>query len=63
MDAEILAYTRNQRVTGFPAAPPRLWALFIKEGGGEARLWSVLQTVAKFAMTAPGAGSTWSRQT
>lgn len=41
-DAEILAYTRNQGVTGFPATPPGTWVVFIKEGGGEARLWSVL---------------------
>lgn len=41
--AEIHAYTRNQGTTGFPATPPRYWLVFIKEGGGEARLWSVLE--------------------
>ncbi|MDT0157234.1 hypothetical protein Q9R19_06300 [Microbacterium sp. ARD32] len=44
-DEEIFAYTRDQRVDGFgfPAAPPRFWLVFIKEGGAEARLWSVLE--------------------
>lgn len=42
-DDEIHAYTLNQGTTGFPATPPRYWLVFIKEGGGEARLWSVLE--------------------
>lgn len=42
-DDEIFAYTRNQGVTGFPANPPRHWVVFTKEGGNEARLWSVLE--------------------
>lgn len=41
--AEIFAYTRNQGVAGFTAIPPRYWLVFIKEGSGEARLWSVLE--------------------
>lgn len=40
---EIFAYTRNQGVAGFPAIPPRYWLVFTKEGGSEARLWSVLE--------------------
>ncbi|AQP46817.1 hypothetical protein BW730_04010 [Tessaracoccus aquimaris] len=42
---EILAYTGQQSVSplGFPANPPRLWVVFIKEGGDRARLWSVLE--------------------
>ena len=44
-DAEILAYTRNQSANTqrFPADPPRFWVIFIKEGGDQARLWSVLE--------------------
>ena len=42
-DAEVLAYTSNQGVDGFPATPPRYWVVFIKEGGSEARLWSVVE--------------------
>lgn len=44
-DAEILEYTRNQSVDTrrFPAAPPRLWIVFIREGGDQARLWSVVE--------------------
>lgn len=42
--AEILEYTRRQSADTrrFPAAPPPLWVVFIKEGGDQARLWSVL---------------------
>lgn len=44
-DAEILEYTRNQsaNATRFPANPPRLWVVFIREGGDQARLWSVVE--------------------
>lgn len=44
-DAEILAYTRNQSANTqrFPAVPPRFWAVFIREGGDQARLWSVVE--------------------
>lgn len=44
-DAEILEYTRNQSANrrNFPAAPPRLWVVFIREGGEHARLWSVME--------------------
>lgn len=42
---EILAYTCQQsaRPRIFPANPPRLWVVFIREGGDRARLWSVLE--------------------
>lgn len=44
-DAEILAYTREQSTSGrtFPAAPPPVWLVFLPEGGGRARLWSVVR--------------------
>lgn len=44
-DAEILEYTRIQsaNVQRFPAVPPRLWVVFIREGGDQARLWSVVE--------------------
>ncbi|GAA4382554.1 GIY-YIG nuclease family protein [Agromyces bauzanensis] len=44
-DAGILEYTRNQSTNTqrFPAVPPRFWAVFIREGGDQARLWSVVE--------------------
>lgn len=44
-DAEILQYTRKHsaRPRIFPTAPPRIWVVFIREGGDRARLWSVLE--------------------
>lgn len=44
-DMEILEYTRNQSANprNFPALPPRYWVVFIREGGDQARLWSVLE--------------------
>lgn len=43
-DAEVLDYTRGYSVGGqFPAVPPRYWVVFIKEGGRQARLWSVVE--------------------
>jgi hypothetical protein len=44
-EAEILAYTRNQSAStkSFPAVPPRFWVVFIREGGDQARLWSVVE--------------------
>lgn len=43
--AEILAYTATQSsdTRRFPASPPRCWVVFIKEGGDQARLWSVIE--------------------
>lgn len=43
--SEILEYTRRQSADSrrFPATPPPLWVVFIKEGGDQARLWSVLE--------------------
>lgn len=43
-DDEITAYTRVQSANTrtFPAAPPKLWVVFLPEGGDRARLWSVL---------------------
>ncbi|MDT0181458.1 GIY-YIG nuclease family protein [Microbacterium sp. ARD31] len=44
--SEILEYTQRQSADTrrFPATPPPLWVVFIKEGGDQARLWSVLES-------------------
>jgi len=44
-DEEILAYTSQQsaRPRIFPVSPPKVWVVFIREGGDRARLWSVLE--------------------
>ena len=44
-DEQILAYTCEQssKPRFFPAVPPRLWVVFMPEGGDRARLWSVLE--------------------
>lgn len=44
-DEEILAYTREQSAKPriFPVVPPKLWVVFMPEGGDRARLWSVLE--------------------
>lgn len=44
-DAEILEYTKEQSANPriFPAAPPRHWVVFVREGGDRARLWAVLE--------------------
>lgn len=44
-DQQILEYTLNQSANTmrFPATPPRLWVVFIREGGDQARLWSVVE--------------------
>ena len=44
-DAEILRYTSRQLLNpqSFPADPPRYWAVFVKEPGLAARLWSVVE--------------------
>lgn len=44
-DAEILAYTGQQSATQrvFPAVPPPIWVVFVREGGDRARLWSVVE--------------------
>ncbi|PTT22940.1 hypothetical protein DBR36_00925 [Microbacterium sp. HMWF026] len=43
--AEIFSYTGTQSADTrrFPALPPRYWVVFIKEGGDQARLWSVVE--------------------
>lgn len=48
---EILAYTSQQSAKPriFPAAPPRIWVVFIREGGDRARLWSVLENRGEVA--------------
>lgn len=50
-DAEILEYTRTQSAVTqrFPTAPPRLWIVFIREGGDQARLWSVVENRGEIA--------------
>lgn len=44
-DEEILTYTSQQSAKSrvFPVNPPRLWIVFIREGGDRARLWSVVE--------------------
>ncbi len=44
-DEEILAYTSRHSASPriFPAAPPSIWVVFVREGGDRARLWSVLE--------------------
>lgn len=44
-DEEVLRYTRRQWSDSrrFPLIPPRLWVVFIREGGDRARLWSVVE--------------------
>ena len=44
-DEEILRYTSEQSAKPriFPVAPPRIWVVFVREGGDRARLWSVLE--------------------
>lgn len=44
-NAEILEYTRTQSANTmrFPANPPRLWVVFLREGGDQARLWAVVE--------------------
>lgn len=43
-DEKILHYTSRQSLQprSFPAVPPPVWVIFVKEGGNRARLWSVL---------------------
>jgi hypothetical protein len=42
---EILDYTSQQSAMPriFPVHPPRIWVVFVREGGDRARLWSVLE--------------------
>lgn len=49
--AEILAYTATQSsdTRRLPAMPPRYWVVFIKEGGDQARLWSVVENRSETA--------------
>lgn len=44
-DSEILEYTRQQsaKLRVFPRVPPKIWVVFIREGGDRARLWAVLE--------------------
>jgi hypothetical protein len=44
-DNEILDYTSRQSAKQrvFPATPPRIWVVFLREGGDRARLWSVVE--------------------
>lgn len=44
-DSEILEYTRTQSANAmrFPTNPPQRWVVFIREGGDQARLWSVVE--------------------
>jgi hypothetical protein len=43
-DEDLLVYTSIQSVRTriFPASPPRVWMVFLPEGGDRARLWRVL---------------------
>ena len=44
-DDEILRYTSEQsaKPRTFPTVPPRIWVVFVREGGDRARLWSVVE--------------------
>lgn len=44
-DDESLAYTGQQSAKPriFPATPPRIWVVFVPDGGDRARLWSVVE--------------------
>ncbi|WP_207306447.1 hypothetical protein [Arthrobacter sp. S41] len=44
-DEDILAYTsqRSAKPRVLPVNPPRMWVVFIREGGDRARLWSVVE--------------------
>lgn len=44
-DMEIFRYTSEQSANPriFPVIPPRVWVVFLREGGDRARLWSVLE--------------------
>lgn len=44
-DAEIFQYTSEQsaNLRTFPATPPPVWVVFLREGGDRARLWSVVE--------------------
>lgn len=50
-DAEILRYTSQQsaKTRVFPTSPPRIWVVFIREGGDRARLWSVLENLGEIS--------------
>ncbi|WP_026820319.1 GIY-YIG nuclease family protein [Arthrobacter castelli] len=45
-DDEILEYTREQSAKPkvFPVVPPRIWVVFVREGGDRARFWSVVES-------------------
>lgn len=53
-DDEILTYTSQQSAKPriFPMDPPRVWVVFIREGGDRARLWSVLENRGEVSTTA-----------
>lgn len=42
---EIMEYTRRQSASSrvFPAVPPPLWLVFVRDGGDGARLWAVVR--------------------
>jgi len=44
-DQEILEYTAQQSANPriFPAIPPSIWVVFVKEGGDRARFWAVVR--------------------
>lgn len=44
-DEEILIYSSQQSAKSrvFPGVPPRLWVVFVREGGDRARLWGVVE--------------------
>ena len=44
-DNEILKYTSEQSAKQrvFPAVPPPIWVVFVREGGNRARLWSIVE--------------------
>lgn len=50
---EILYYTARQEIDPrrFPQHPPRLWLVFMKEGGDRARFWSLVENRGELSRT------------
>lgn len=63
-DEEILEYTGRQSADrkGFPAEPPPVWVVFIREDGNGARLWSVVDNRGETSSDGtPGSSATCPR--
>lgn len=60
-DDEIMSYTSGQSSNPriFPATPPKLWVVFLPEGGDRARLWSVVANHGQNGNGRDGLGRTF----